>query len=262
MKCALLLKQAGLTMHQAAERRKPTAENQELRGTLSRVLGSLFLAECMMPRLLYIRFLRWAFARFYREFAWTYDAVAAIVSRGLWQHWIVAVLPQLEGRYVLELGIGTGYLQRALHRAQIPTVGLDASPQMLRLACRKVARAGGQPVLLRAVGQQLPFADAKFSDVVATFPAEYILQPPTLREAWRVLEPGGQLLLIDAAQFNRRDAYTAAVDVAYRATQQVRAEDVRPRLLRASGFAVREQWLAVRDSSVQLLIATKGSEES
>ncbi len=249
-------------MHEAAEQRKQTAENQELRGRLARVLGSFVFVGRMMPRALYRRFLRWAFARFYREFAWTYDAVAAIVSRGLWQHWIVAVLPRLKGRYVLELGSGTGYLQRALHHAALRAVGVDASPQMLRLARRKVARAGGEAVLLQSVGQQLPFADAQFSDVVATFPAEYILEQATLREAWRVLEPDGQLLLVDAAQLNRRDAYTAAVEVAYRATQQVRTEDVRPRLLEASGFAVQEQWLAVRDSSVQLLIATKRSEES
>lgn len=91
----------------------------------------------------YIRFLRWAFARFYREFAWTYDVVAALVSRGLWRRWIEAAIPQLQGELVMELGSGTGYLQRALAQLGIPAVGLDASPQMLRLAQRKVARAGG-----------------------------------------------------------------------------------------------------------------------
>ena len=222
----------------------------------------MFLATAVMIRLLYSRFLRWAFTRFYREFAWTYDAVAAIVSRGLWQHWIVAVLPYLRGRYVLEIGSGTGYLQRALHRSKIQAVGLDVSRQMLRLARRKVARDGAQAVLLQAVGQHLPFADGQFSDVVATFPSEYILEQATLGEVWRVLEPGGQLLLIDAAQFNRRDAYTAAVDVAYRATQQIRSEDARPRLLEAQGFAVETRWLPVRDSHVQLLVATKRSELS
>ena len=45
----------------------------------------------------YIRLLRWSFARFYREFAWTYDTVAAAVSRGLWRRWIEAVVPRLHG---------------------------------------------------------------------------------------------------------------------------------------------------------------------
>jgi ubiquinone/menaquinone biosynthesis C-methylase UbiE len=206
---------------------------------------------------LYTNLLRWAFARFYREFAWTYDAVAALVSRGLWRHWIGAAVPFVRGPRELELGSGTGYLQRELQAAGIGAIGLDASPQMLRLARRKVLRSGGSARLLRGVSQHLPFGDARFNEVVATFPAEYILDPATLGEVWRVLVPGGRLLLIDAAQFGQRDAYTAAVDVAYRVTQQVRSADIRPRLLGALGFTVAERWVPVRDSAVQLLIATR-----
>ncbi len=205
----------------------------------------------------YTRFLRWAFTRFYREFAWTYDVVAALVSRGLWQYWIVAVVPYLHGRSVLELGSGTGYLQRALHTQGIRAVGLDVSPQMLRRARRKVEQSGSSPDLLQGRAQQLPFPAATFSDVVATFPAEYILERATLADAWRVLEPGGRLLLIDAAHFTKHDAYSSTVELAYRATQQVRTEDVRPRLLREQGFVVREERVPVRASEVQLLIGTK-----
>jgi ubiquinone/menaquinone biosynthesis C-methylase UbiE len=206
---------------------------------------------------LYIRLLRWAFARFYREFAWTYDVVAWIVSRGLWRHWIVAVVPQLRGNRVLELGSGTGYLQLALFKHGISTIGLDASPQMLRLARRKVAQAGGSAVLLRGHAQHLPFPNSSFSDIVATFPAEYIVERATIDEAWRVLESGGQFILIDAGQWTKQDAYTAAVDVAYRATHQVRYNDPRPQLLVDAGFGVTEQWVEVQNSRVQMLIASK-----
>lgn len=222
-----------------------------------RVLGSLFLVLSIMLPKLYIRFLRWAFARFYREFAWTYDAVAWIVSRGLWRHWIVAVVPQLRGNRVLELGSGTGYLQLALFERGIATIGLDASPQMLRLARRKVVRAGGNAILMRGYAQHLPFPDGSFSDIVATFPAEYIVERATINEAWRVLEPGGQFILVDAGQWTKQDAYTAAVDAAYRATHQVRYNDPRPQLLENVGFRVTEQWVEVQNSLVQMLIASK-----
>ncbi len=209
-----------------------------------------------MIRIVYGRFLRWAFARFYREFAWTYDVVAATVSRGLWRHWIVATVPWLQGDTVLELGSGTGYLQQALQSTGKRTVGLDPSPYMLRLARRKVVRSGGCPTLVRGYAQQLPFRDASFSDVVATFPSEYILDPATLAEAWRVLTLQGQFVLINTAHLTQRDAYAAAVDVAYRATHQV-GSDPGPDLLRAAGFDVTATWVGVKNSRVHLVRGIK-----
>lgn len=210
---------------------------------------------------LYRQLLRWAFARFYREFAWTYDAVAALVSRGLWQHWIVAVVPYLRGPRVLELGSGTGYLQRALLLQGFDAVALDASPFMLRLARRKLAQAGLRGVLLHGYAQALPFASERFTDVVATFPSEYILDPRTLAEIQRVLAPDGQFLMLDAAQLTDADAYSAAVEAAYRVTQQVRHDDPRPRLLAAAGFEHQAAWIPVGRSRVQLLIGQKRAED-
>ncbi len=205
----------------------------------------------------YRRFLRWAFARFYREFAWTYDTVAALVSRGLWRRWIETATIHIHGERVLELGSGTGYLQRALGQCGAWSVGLDASPQMIRLARRKITRARLAPRLIHGDARILPFAAASFSDVVATFPADYILDPRTLREAWRVLRPGGQLVVIDAAYFTRRDAYAAAVDIAYRATGQAPRVDPRPALFESAGFDLVESWEPVGASMVQVLRGIK-----
>jgi ubiquinone/menaquinone biosynthesis C-methylase UbiE len=201
--------------------------------------------------------LHWAFHHFYHGFAWTYDTVAALVSRGYWQRWIEAAVPLLHGEQVLELGCGTGYLQRALAQRGVRAVGLDGSAYMLRHTRRKLARTGSQAPLLRGRSQALPFAAESFTDVVATFPAEYILDPATHAEAWRVLQPGGQMIMIDAAYFVQRTAYTAAVDAAYRATGQVRHTDLRPALLHAAGFQISERWIAVDDSRVQALIGVK-----
>jgi ubiquinone/menaquinone biosynthesis C-methylase UbiE len=163
---------------------------------------------------------RQAFRYFYHEFAWTYDTVAWVVSRGLWKHWILAGLPFVEGR-VLELGCGTGYMQHALaahHPA--PAIGVDASRQMLAHTRRRARRDGCHITLVRAGAEALPFQAGNFQTVLATFPSEYIIQPTTLREVARVLAPTGRLVIVDAPRFGNDGIYERAIDLAYRLTFQ------------------------------------------
>ncbi len=93
-------------------------------------------------RSIYQRLVQWGFERLYHELAWSYDLVAATVSRGYWRHWTLAAVPLLQGGRVLEVGCGTGYLQLALAGTPIPHAGYDASPEMLRQATRRLRRAG------------------------------------------------------------------------------------------------------------------------
>jgi ubiquinone/menaquinone biosynthesis C-methylase UbiE len=213
----------------------------------------------------YIRLVRWAFERFYREFAWTYDAVAAAVSRGRWPAWGRAALPYLHG-HTLELGCGTGALQLVLvQRAGGRSIGLDASAQMLDITKRKLARAGTPVHLVRAIAQSLPFPSAAFDSIVATFPSEYIADRAALAEAWRVLRPAGRVVIVLAAAFASDGLYERLVALAYRLTLQrpPRAEpDVAPRSvvgerLAQAGFAVEERWEPAGASRVHLIIATR-----
>lgn len=216
---------------------------------------------------LYARAIRWAFARFYREFAWTYDAVAAVVSGGHWREWALASLPYLRGS-VLELGCGPGHLMRALgQRPQRPfAVGLDVSPQMLARARRRLARAGLPVALARADARTLPFASAVFDSVVATFPSEYIIDPATLAEARRVLRPGGRLIVIPAAQFDASGPYQRLVDLAYRLTLQRSPLSAAPtrtspfgQALEQAGFAVEERIDPAPGGQVHVVIADRRS---
>jgi ubiquinone/menaquinone biosynthesis C-methylase UbiE len=211
----------------------------------------------------YIRFVRWAFDRFYHEFAWTYDAVAALVSGGSWVAWARAALPYLSGQ-VLELGCGTGNLQHML-AGRGRAIGMDASAQMLSLARAKLVRQA-QPIrLVRALAQALPFPSSSFDSLVATFPSEYIVDPATLAEARRVLRPSGRLVIVLAAAFARDRFYERLVGLAYRLTLQrsPRADASRSpestiggRLMRA-GFSVVERWELVGDDRVHLVLATR-----
>ena len=211
---------------------------------------------------MYARLIRWAFARFYREFAWTYDVVAALVSARRWGEWTLAALPYLQGS-VLELGCGTGHLQRALaeQARSTPAIGLDASPQMLARTGRRVAHAGTVAKLVHADARALPFSSASFDTLVATFPSEYIAAHPTLTEARRVLRPGGQIVIMLAAEFTRDGVYQRLIDLAYRITLQ---RPIRPlhiteppqsligQRLTHAGFAVEERWELVSAGTVQL----------
>jgi ubiquinone/menaquinone biosynthesis C-methylase UbiE len=206
---------------------------------------------------LYRRLVRRAFHHFYREFAWTYDAVAWAVSGGLWVRWATAALPALRGR-VLELGFGPGHLQRAL--ADRPGVaGIDASPQMARMASRRLRGTGLAPRLAVARAQGLPLRDGSVDTVVATFPAEYILDPATHAEVRRVLAPGGRLVIVPSAQLGP-GLYTRLVDLAYRATLQApvrREAPAEPAALQIAGMELERRWVPVGRSRVLLLVGER-----
>jgi ubiquinone/menaquinone biosynthesis C-methylase UbiE len=211
----------------------------------------------------YIRFVRWAFHRFYHEFAWTYDAVAALVSGGNWVAWVRAALPFLSGQ-VLELGCGTGNLQHAL-APRASTVGMDASAQMLSLTRARLAHDKLPARLVRAFAQALPFQPASFDSLVATFPSEYIADLATLAEVRRVLRPGGRFVIVMAAAFAHHRLYERLVDLAYRLTLQrsPRADTSYPpesvlgaRLMQA-GFSVVERWEPVDGDRVHVVFGTR-----
>lgn len=201
----------------------------------------------------YRRLIRWAFARLYQEFAWTYDAVAWAVSGGLWRRWALAALPELRGR-VLELGFGTGHVQLALARR--PAVaGLDASPQMTAITAARLRRGGAAPRLVRGHAQALPFADTGFDTVLATFPSEYLLDAATQAEIRRILAPGGRLVVVPLAQLNP-SLLTSLVDLLYRLTLQTpvaRSEAAAPQTLTLAGLSLEARWVPVGPSRVALL---------
>ena len=213
----------------------------------------------------YIRAVRWAFARFYREFAWTYDPVAAAVSGGRWGAWGQAALPYVRGR-VLELGCGTGNLQQALApQCDLWAVGLDASPQMLAITRRRLTASSIPANLARAFAQALPFPATSFDSVVATFPTEYIIDTATLAELRRVLRPGGRVVVALAAAFSSDGLYQRMLDLLYRATLQ-RSPHKQPigpptsllgQRLAEYGFTVVERWEPVASNQVHLVIGER-----
>jgi ubiquinone/menaquinone biosynthesis C-methylase UbiE len=140
---------------------------------------------------LWRNFYRWAANRLYNEFAWAYDAVSWLVSAGHWDGWRKMALAHACGERVLEVGFGTGDLLIEMAARGWNVYGFDLSPAMHRIAARKLRRRGLDAPRARGYTQALPFADGSFDTLIATFPAEYIVAPETLREAARVLAADG-----------------------------------------------------------------------
>ena len=107
-------------------------------------------------------------------------------------------LADTDGRRVLELGCGTGWLTRRLAPDAARYLAVDASASMLELhrACGEAAGAR----LLHARAERLPLADGSVDRVVASW-VLLDLRPALRRaahtEALRVLAPGGELWVVE-----------------------------------------------------------------
>jgi SAM-dependent methyltransferase len=208
----------------------------------------------------------WALVRFgfrllYNELAFTYDTVSRIVSLGQWHDWQRVALRYLNappGAPVLELAHGTGRFLIDLRAAGYQAFSIDLSRAMGRIARRRLCRWGYRPRLVRARAQALPFPDGRFAAVVSTFPTEFILEPATLAEVQRVLEPGGRLVVVFNGLLTTNSAATGALEFAYRITGQRGPwpVDVEQRIA-AAGFSAQVISEPLERSTVLLFVAEK-----
>ncbi len=166
---------------------------------------------------------RFGFRLLYHEMAFSYDWVSQFVSLGdwrLWQESALEFLPEADDGWILELAQGTGNLQIKLKQRGYRTIGYDYSAQMGRIAGKKLLRHNLDPLLVRGMGQALPFADGHFRAIVCTFPTDFIIAPTTLREIERVLCTEGVIAIVINGTLKHSGIITRFIEWLYRITGQ------------------------------------------
>lgn len=129
-------------------------------------------------------------------FAALYDRAMAPAERGGLTERRRRLLSLATGR-VLELGAGTGANLALYPPAVTALVALEPDAAMRRRLMAKVARAS-VPVEVRAGALPTEFADASFDTIVSTLVLCTVPDAAeTLREARRVLRPGGTFLFLE-----------------------------------------------------------------
>lgn len=131
-----------------------------------------------------------------------YDLITVLLSYGQdrrWKQRLIDLAAPLAGRRVLDLACGTGDLAYAAAARGAEVTGLDLTPRMVELACRKPAA----PSVRFLVGDMmaLPFPGASFDVVTTGYGLRNVpVLDRSIAEIHRVLRPGGLLLSLD---FNR-----------------------------------------------------------
>lgn len=104
---------------------------------------------------------------------------------------------------VVDLGSGTGLLSVSLAPFVREVVGIDRSDEMLEAATR---RATGHENVIFQKGDltELPLKTGTFDVALLSLVLHYLPEPlPALREAARILKPGGRLVLVDMREHGR-----------------------------------------------------------
>jgi ubiquinone/menaquinone biosynthesis C-methylase UbiE len=136
-----------------------------------------------------------SFDRTYTRFAAIYDVGVKVLP--IWKKWLECALPHIQGRRVLEVSFGTGYLM--MHYAgRFEVHGIELNDRMLSVARQNLRKAGLSAQLQRGTVEDIPYEDETFDTVVSTMAfSGYPEGARAMGELRRVLVPGGRLVLID-----------------------------------------------------------------
>ncbi|MGE3885481.1 MAG: class I SAM-dependent methyltransferase [Vicinamibacterales bacterium] len=126
------------------------------------------------------------------------------VTEALEQLCVLELVGPVNGKHVLDLGAGDGLLTHTLATQGALAVGIDIDRSMLLAATSRAERGQGPPArFVMGRLEQLPFRNASFDVVVAVTVLCLVPdQTVAVREAARVLRPGGRIVIGDLGRWN------------------------------------------------------------
>ena len=134
-----------------------------------------------------------------------YDFLNRLLSVGQDKYWrqrAIDLLDPMGNERILDVATGTGdmVIEVAKRNLSVQIFGIDFSQRMLDLGRIKIARNGyNQAVSLQiGSGECLPFADESFDGVICAFGIRNFGDAQLgLREFFRVLKPGGRVVVLE-----------------------------------------------------------------
>ena len=148
--------------------------------------------------------------RLFDRIARRYDRFNHLLSMGIDKCWRRrAVNGMQHHQNVLDVAVGTGDLALELLKRgkAVEVTGIDLSGEMMRVAEHKARRAGlsERLHLMQANAQAMPFEDNAFDAVTCGFGIRNFQNlDQGLSEMYRVLKPGGELLILEFAYPDNR----------------------------------------------------------
>jgi ubiquinone/menaquinone biosynthesis C-methylase UbiE len=132
----------------------------------------------------------------YRFIARIYDPLIEPFMRAI-REIAMRMLPPESGRWVLEVGCGTGSFLNLYARANCRVIGIDRSPAMAKAAGSKLC---GDAVVNTGDASQMPYKDDAFDAIIMSMTLHEMhatIRSAVLKECSRVLNKSGRILVIE-----------------------------------------------------------------